>query len=63
MKKYGKDFNPASNAKGVDTSPHNNPAPKGIRVKSKKRLRKNEKSSRRFEIKNTLLKELQQVTN
>ncbi len=47
MRPYGKQYDPSTNAKGVDTSPGYNKAPKGAQVRAKKRLRRIERKSTR----------------
>lgn len=58
MRPYARQFNPASNAHGWDSSPRHNKAPQGVRVKGKASIRRTEKKSTRQDMKNLITTEV-----
>ena len=58
MARYAPVFDPGCNSNFVDTSDTSNPAPKGVRVKAKSRIRRAGKASMRQKSEKEIRKEM-----
>ncbi|KIF53224.1 MULTISPECIES: hypothetical protein [Vibrio harveyi group] len=58
MRPYARQYNPASNAHGWDSSPRHNKAPQGVRVKGKASIRRTEKKASRQDKKKQIAMEM-----